>query len=123
MQATLGGSHVDMDTREEGLPGKPRFSAQVRATECGVGAGPGLLGTHMTWKNWGAGFCGVGCPGPCAAAPPTLDSMAGVPGWGWDGSPDSQLLAMWGLTPKGWELAETKTRRVLEPGPRAWGLG
>ncbi|XP_059987299.1 lysoplasmalogenase TMEM86B isoform X1 [Lagenorhynchus albirostris] len=28
MQATLGGSHVDMDTREEGLPGKPRFSAQ-----------------------------------------------------------------------------------------------
>lgn len=64
------------------------------------------------WMSWSLCSC-----------PPTLDSMAGVPGWGWDGSPDSQLLAMWGLTPKGWELAETKTRRVLEPGPRAWGLG
>lgn len=93
-----------MDARKEGLPRKPRFSAQVSAAE--LGTGPGLLGTQVACKNRGrrwARFCEPGRPGACASA-----CCPGQHGWG----PRAGL----GLAPRGQE----RSRGGVVPGAGGW---
>lgn len=73
------GSQAVMDVRKEGRPRSPHSSAQVRAPECGRGAGPGpgLQGTPGGWRNWGS------WP-PQRLGSMGLDVLGAVSGVGWE---------------------------------------